>query len=346
MHPWPSNPSSASRVADPGGDRDLQRDHLRPRTRPLPGRQVARPAHRPLPDLVRQADVEDARSTACSTGSAGSPPAVSSRCRRWRRWRRSRATTAREPRCRRSRRSTRSSSPSPARCSRCCWRWSARWSSGGSASRPTSSPRPKSASSKRAARPSAPACSVGDTIVAINGEPVNGFLGSLDSVARADHPQRGQATSSSPSAPGRRRHRSNSHSGWTTDDTQWYQRSGLREVGIEPSGDAWSARSSPTARRPGPASRSTTGSPRSTAASSTRPSSSPNTSRQRQWPEVRLTVARGGETLDGGDHAGASRAKPAGPRPDARDPVGPRRRGRHHDHPPGPAASRSATACA
>ncbi len=78
---------------------------------------------------------------------------------------------------------------------------------------------------------------VGDKITEINGVPVNGFAGSLDSISERIILSRGDTITYTVERPGESRplHLT---SGFETDKTQWFQRRGLRKVGIEPSGAA------------------------------------------------------------------------------------------------------------
>lgn len=73
----------------------------------------------------------------------------------------------------------------------------------------------------------------GDTILAINGEPVNGFLGSLDSVTERVILSEGNDLVFRVKRPGAEQPLE-VHSGFSTPETAWFQRSGLREVGIAP----------------------------------------------------------------------------------------------------------------
>ncbi len=78
---------------------------------------------------------------------------------------------------------------------------------------------------------------VGDKIVAINGEPVNGFAGSLNSISERIILSRGQEITFTVERPG-----VNApvqlKSGFETEKSHWYQRRGLRKIGIEPAGTA------------------------------------------------------------------------------------------------------------
>jgi len=78
---------------------------------------------------------------------------------------------------------------------------------------------------------------IGDKITAINGTTVNGFAGSLDSISERIVLSRGKEITytverigvSEPVV---------LHSGFETEKTRWFQRGGLRQVGIEPAGVA------------------------------------------------------------------------------------------------------------
>jgi regulator of sigma E protease len=77
----------------------------------------------------------------------------------------------------------------------------------------------------------------GDKIIEINGVPVNGFAGSLNSITERIVLSRGQEITYTIERPG--------HpnpmvlkSGFKIEKTQWFQRRGLREVGIHPAGSA------------------------------------------------------------------------------------------------------------
>lgn len=73
----------------------------------------------------------------------------------------------------------------------------------------------------------------GDKIIAINGVPVNGFAGSLDSITENIILSKGKNiifTIERPGVTGS----INLPSEFKTEDTKWYQRSGLRQVGIGP----------------------------------------------------------------------------------------------------------------
>jgi regulator of sigma E protease len=84
----------------------------------------------------------------------------------------------------------------------------------------------------------------GDKITAINGVPVNGFAGSLDSITERIILSRGQEITYTVERPG--------HadpvvlkSGFQTEKTHWYQRRGLRQVGIDSAGPAIVGKVSP-----------------------------------------------------------------------------------------------------
>jgi len=78
---------------------------------------------------------------------------------------------------------------------------------------------------------------VGDKILEINGEPVSGFAGSLDSISERIVLSRGSEINFTVARPGES---SPIHlkSGFETEKSQWWQRRGLRKVGLEPSGPA------------------------------------------------------------------------------------------------------------
>jgi regulator of sigma E protease len=78
---------------------------------------------------------------------------------------------------------------------------------------------------------------VGDKIVAINGEPVNGFAGSLQSISERIILSRGQQIRYTIERPGESQPIL-VESGFETEKTRWFQRRGLRQVGIEPAGAA------------------------------------------------------------------------------------------------------------
>jgi regulator of sigma E protease len=76
----------------------------------------------------------------------------------------------------------------------------------------------------------------GDKVVAVNGDPVNGFAGSLDSIMENIILSKGKEIVFSVERPG--------HDGvlkltsqFETDKTKWFQRGGLRHVGIRPQND-------------------------------------------------------------------------------------------------------------
>jgi len=78
---------------------------------------------------------------------------------------------------------------------------------------------------------------IGDKIVAINGEPVDGFAGSLDSVTERIILSEGKDIVFTVERPGVPTP-VELHSGWATNQTKWFQRSGLRHVGIAPASAA------------------------------------------------------------------------------------------------------------
>ena len=78
---------------------------------------------------------------------------------------------------------------------------------------------------------------VGDTIKEINGEPVNGFAGSLESISERIILSRGKQITYTVDRPGEEQ-AVVLKSGFKTEKTQWFQRRGLRQVGIEPAGPA------------------------------------------------------------------------------------------------------------
>ena len=140
-------------------------------------------------------------------------------------------------RCRRSARWTRSSSPSPVRCFPCCWPWSPRscvWQVGKPADFiPTTEIGfvvPDSPAAKAGLR-------VGDKITAINGVPVHGFAGSLDSITERIILSRGEQITYTVERPGEAQPVTLT-SGFETEKSRWFQRRGLRQVGIEPAGPA------------------------------------------------------------------------------------------------------------
>lgn len=75
---------------------------------------------------------------------------------------------------------------------------------------------------------------VGDKIVAINGDPVSGFAGSLDSISERIILSRGKEISFTVQRPGVAEVIT-LNSGFETEESKWFQRRGLRQVGIEPS---------------------------------------------------------------------------------------------------------------
>lgn len=78
---------------------------------------------------------------------------------------------------------------------------------------------------------------VGDEIRAINGSPVEGFAGSLDSIRERILLSRGSEITYTVERPGTAAP-VKLRSGFETEKTKWYQRGGLREVGIEPAKNA------------------------------------------------------------------------------------------------------------
>jgi regulator of sigma E protease len=78
---------------------------------------------------------------------------------------------------------------------------------------------------------------VGDKITEINGVPVNGFAGSLDSITERIILSRGQQITYTVERPGETQPVVLT-SGFETEKSRWFQRRGLRQVGIEPSGPA------------------------------------------------------------------------------------------------------------
>ncbi len=73
----------------------------------------------------------------------------------------------------------------------------------------------------------------GDKILAINGEPVNGFAGSLDSITESIILSKGKQLEFTLERPGSAEP-INVVSQFKTEKTKWYQRGGLRKVGIGP----------------------------------------------------------------------------------------------------------------
>ncbi len=71
----------------------------------------------------------------------------------------------------------------------------------------------------------------GDKIVAINGKPVNGFAGSLDSITESIILSKGKSIEFTLERPGVEKP-INLVSEFKTEKTKWYQRGGLRQVGI------------------------------------------------------------------------------------------------------------------
>jgi regulator of sigma E protease len=78
---------------------------------------------------------------------------------------------------------------------------------------------------------------VGDKITEINGVPVHGFAGSLESITERIILSRGQQITFTVERPGETQPVV-LVSGFETEKSRWYQRRGLRQVGIEPSGPA------------------------------------------------------------------------------------------------------------
>ena len=75
----------------------------------------------------------------------------------------------------------------------------------------------------------------GDRILEINGEPVHGFAGSLDSITERIVLSRGATITYTVSRPGEAEPLRLS-GGFETEQTRWFQRRGLRQVGIAPAG--------------------------------------------------------------------------------------------------------------
>jgi regulator of sigma E protease len=78
---------------------------------------------------------------------------------------------------------------------------------------------------------------IGDKIVAINGTPVNGFAGTLNSISESIVLSRGQQLVYTVERQGEAAPIQLT-SGFETDKSEWYQRRGLRKVGIEPASAA------------------------------------------------------------------------------------------------------------
>ena len=78
---------------------------------------------------------------------------------------------------------------------------------------------------------------IGDKITAINGEEVNGFAGSLNSISERIILSRGKQITFTVERPGEAKPLELS-SGFETEKSHWYQRRGLRQVGIDPAGPA------------------------------------------------------------------------------------------------------------
>jgi regulator of sigma E protease len=76
----------------------------------------------------------------------------------------------------------------------------------------------------------------GDRILEINGRPVDGFQGSLDSIFEQIVLSRGDQIRFTIERPGEPAPIT-LNTGFEREDTRWFQRSGLRDVGIDPAGD-------------------------------------------------------------------------------------------------------------
>lgn len=137
---------------------------------------------------------------------------------------------------------------------------------------------------------------VGDEIVSINGNKVDGFLGSLDSVTEQIILSEGKRITFGVKRPGVDGVLK-LDSGWETPETKWFQRSGLREVGIEPASESLVGEVIP-------------GSPADKAGLQVEdlithvdglqlhsPGQLSQHLEDGDWGEVELTVKRGGETL-------------------------------------------------
>ncbi len=85
---------------------------------------------------------------------------------------------------------------------------------------------------------------IGDKIIAINGAKVSGFAGSLDSVTENIVLSRGKEISYTVERQGASEPIT-LRSGFETEKTQWFQRGGLRQVGIMPAGNAIVGKVSP-----------------------------------------------------------------------------------------------------
>ncbi len=85
---------------------------------------------------------------------------------------------------------------------------------------------------------------VGDKIVAINGQAVNGFAGSLDSITERIILSRGERIRFIVERPGTAQPLV-IESGFETEKSHWYQRRGLRQVGIDSAGPAVIGKVSP-----------------------------------------------------------------------------------------------------
>lgn len=78
---------------------------------------------------------------------------------------------------------------------------------------------------------------IGDRILTINGKPINGFAGSLNSISESIILSRGKEITYTVERPGVAEPVT-LKSGFETEKTHWFQRRGLREIGIEPAGDS------------------------------------------------------------------------------------------------------------
>jgi regulator of sigma E protease len=78
---------------------------------------------------------------------------------------------------------------------------------------------------------------LGDKVIAINGVPINGFAGSLNSLTERIVLSRGEKITYTVERPGSEEPVTLS-SGFETEKSQWFQRRGLRQVGISPSSPA------------------------------------------------------------------------------------------------------------
>ena len=84
----------------------------------------------------------------------------------------------------------------------------------------------------------------GDKIVQINGEPVNGFAGSLNSITERIVLSRGKQITYTVERPGEAKPVV-LESGFETEKTRWFQRGGLRQIGIDSAGPAIIGKVSP-----------------------------------------------------------------------------------------------------